>query len=107
MNSEIIAAFLIGFGTGLFLIFGGAYILKRTFKLMDSPQQNEKGDSNLSWSFSQALGLASLWTGKIVLACAILYFCQKWGFSTKAMGVGIPVGIILGSLLINKKTDLN
>jgi len=107
MNSEIFAAFLIGFGTGLFLIFGGAYILKRTFKLMDSAQQNEKGDANVNWSFSQALGLASLWTSKIILACAILYFCQKWGFSTKALGVGIPVGIVLGALLLNKKTEAN
>lgn len=107
MDMNVFVAFSIGFGLGLFLIFGGAFILKRTFKLMDSAQQNEKGDANLSWSFSQAMGLASLWTSKIVLACAILYFCQKWGFSTKALGVGIPVGIVLGALLLNKKSDLN
>lgn len=100
-------AFLIGFGTGLFLIFGGSYVLKRTFKLMDSDQQKAGGTANLNWSFGQAIGLASLWTSKIILACAILYFSQKWGYSTKALGLGVPVGVILGAILLHKKTDSN
>ncbi len=107
MNMSLFWAFFIGFGTGLFLIFGGAYVLKRTFKLMDSDQQKAPGTANLNWSFGQAIGLASLWTSKIILACAILYFCQKWGFSTKALGLGVPVGVILGAVLMRKKVDPN
>lgn len=104
MNSNI-WALLIGFGTGLFLLIGGSFVLKRTFKLLDSPDQNDGSQAKLNWSFGQALGLASLWTSKIVLACAILYLCQKWGFPIKWLGSGIPLGIIVGALLIRKKEE--
>jgi hypothetical protein len=101
-------ALLIGFGTGLFLLIGGSFVLKRTFKLLDSPEQQDTSNNSqakLNWSFGQAMGLASLWTSKIILACAILYFSQKWGFSTKWLGAGIPVGVILGAILVHKKED--
>lgn len=105
MSQNDFWALLIGFGTGLFLILGGSFVLKRTFKLLDSPDQNDGSGAKLNWSFSQALGLASLWTSKIILACGVLYFSQKWGFSTKWLGVGVPLGIILGALLIRKKEE--
>ncbi|MEZ4813616.1 MAG: hypothetical protein R3A80_00215 [Bdellovibrionota bacterium] len=100
-------ALLIGFGTGLFLIFGGAYVLKRTFRLMDAPEQAKEGSKSLNWSFSQAIGLASLWTSKIIIACAILYFSQKEGFSTQWLGLGVPLGILIGALTLRKKVDTN
>lgn len=101
MDKNSLLALVIGFFTGAFLIYGGAYILKRTFKLMDTdgPQKST------NWSIGQAFGLASLWTSKIILACAILYFAQKWGFPIKFLGLGIPAGLIIAVLAIRGKEE--
>ena len=87
--------FVIGFAVGVFLAIGSAYVLRRTMALLD--EKIEK------WNPGQAVGIASLWVTKLVGACLVLYLAQRAGFSTPQLGVGLPVGIVIGVLISRRK----
>jgi hypothetical protein len=95
LEAKLLWALFIGFTVGLFLVLGSASILKRTLKLLEEDKKPQ------SWSFSQAIGLSSLWFGKIVAASAILYVAQRLGYSTQALGVALPLGIMLGAWILH------
>ena len=94
MDSNFLISSLAGFGVGVFLAIGSAVILKRTLYVMEA--------KNMQWGMANAAGLASLWIAKIAVACVLLFAAQRAGFSTAALGMSLPVGII-GGIFISKK----
>ncbi len=88
MISSTVIGLTVGIAIGLFLSIGSAYILKKTLAMMEQ--------DDASWSMGQAAGLGSLWMSKVLAAGVAIYYSQKMGVSTLYMGVGLPVGILLG-----------
>ena len=80
-------AFAIGTAVGAFLSFGSAIILAKGLKFLSDESKPGIG---------YAIGLGSVWFSKIIAACIVIYYAQKMGLSSLHLGLGIPVGILLG-----------
>jgi hypothetical protein len=95
----MIISIIIGLMVGIFLLVGSAVLLKRALAIMNSTKGSK-------WSMGEAIGLASLWTGKIIAAGLVLFFAHNAGYSVLIMGLMMPVGIIVGVLVL-KATKSN
>jgi hypothetical protein len=93
MSPEVWQGALAGAAIGLFLALGSAYVIGKSLKFMNDPNA----------SMVMAIGLGSIWITKLIAACAAIYLAQKAGLSTTALGVSLPIGIVLGVLAVKSR----
>ena len=95
MALNTVVSILIGLVIGLFLTFSSSYILKRAFKAV-----NAKENQSQFAALAQGTALASLWLGKLVASVLAIHFSMKAGYSSLHIGLMLPVGIIIGIMLL-------
>lgn len=84
---------LVGVIIGAFLAAGSAFVLAKALKFMADDSRKDIG---------YAVGLGSIWLSKLIAACFAVWYAQKMGVSSTYMGVGIPIGILVGVIAARK-----
>jgi hypothetical protein len=96
MALDNLISIIIGLVIGLFLTFSSSYIVKKAFKAVNT----KEGPQNQFAALAQGMALASLWLGKLIASVVAIHFSMKAGYSSLYIGILIPVGIVLGILLL-------
>jgi hypothetical protein len=61
---------------------------------------NTKENQSQFAALAQGTALASLWLGKLVASVLAIHFSMKAGYSSLHIGLMLPVGIIIGIMLL-------